>query len=179
MTQHIITLCRTRLRGMRLAALLGLGLALALAGCASITVSGSGAAGTTTPGAGMSGTQGTLAGDVVAGPTCPVERAEDPCPPKAVPNREVEILGANNAVVTTAMTDRKVTSVSRWLRGVTPSPCRCSRARSVCARRATSKRTSSLGRSRQSRSCWIPASAKTAEGMISAILSLASRSIRW
>ena len=46
-------------------------------------------------------------GDVVAGPTCPVERAEDPCPPKAVPNREVEILGTNNAVVATAMTDSK------------------------------------------------------------------------
>jgi len=92
---------------MRLDALLAFGLALALAGCASITVSGSGAAGTTIPGAGTSGTQGTLAGDVVAGPTCPVERAEDPCPPKAVPNREVEILGTNNAVVATAMTDSK------------------------------------------------------------------------
>ena len=107
MTQHITTLCRTRLRGMRLGALLALGLALALAGCASITVSGSGAAGTSTPGAGASGTQGTLTGDVVAGPTCPVERAEDPCPPKAVPNREVEILGANNAVVATTTTDSK------------------------------------------------------------------------
>jgi hypothetical protein len=46
-----------------------------------------------------------LAGDVVAGPTCPVERAEDPCPPKAVPNREVQILGPNNAVAATATTD--------------------------------------------------------------------------
>jgi hypothetical protein len=54
---------------------------------------------------GTQGTQGTLAGDVVAGPTCPVEPAEDPCPPKAVPNREVQILGANNAVVATTMTD--------------------------------------------------------------------------
>jgi hypothetical protein len=102
---------------MRLSALLALGLALALAGCASITVSGSGAAGTSatgtsatgtsTPTSGTSGTQGTLAGDVVAGPTCPVERAEDPCPPKAVPNREVEILGANNSVVATTTTDSK------------------------------------------------------------------------
>jgi len=92
---------------MRLGALLAFGLALALAGCASITVSGSGATGTTTPGAGMSGTQGTLAGDVVAGPTCPVERAEDPCPPRAVPNREVVILGSNNAVVATTTTDSK------------------------------------------------------------------------
>ena len=97
---------------MRPVALLAFGLALALAGCASITISGSGATGTSatgtsTPTSGTSGTQGTLAGDVVAGPTCPVERAEDPCPPKAVPNREVEILGANNAVVATAMTDSK------------------------------------------------------------------------
>jgi hypothetical protein len=92
---------------MRLGALLAFGMALALAGCASITVSGSGAAGTSAPTTGTSGTQGTLSGDVVAGPTCPVERAEDPCPPKAVPNREVEILGTNNAVVATAMTDSK------------------------------------------------------------------------
>jgi hypothetical protein len=92
---------------MRLGALLAIGMALALAGCASITVSGSGAAETSTPTTGTSGTQGTLSGDVVAGPTCPVERAEDPCPPKAVPNREVEILGANGAVVATAMTDSK------------------------------------------------------------------------
>jgi hypothetical protein len=92
---------------MRLGALLAFGLALALAGCASITVSGSGAAGTSAPTTGPSGTLGTLSGDVVAGPTCPVERAEDPCPPKAVPNREVEILGANGAVVATAMTDSK------------------------------------------------------------------------
>jgi hypothetical protein len=95
---------------MRLGVLLAFGLALALAGCASITVSGSGAAGTGASGTGtpsMSGTQGMLAGDVVAGPTCPVERAEDPCPPKAVPNREVEVLGANNAVVATATTDSK------------------------------------------------------------------------
>jgi len=94
---------------LRLGALLALGLAfgLALAGCASITVSGSGAAGTSAPTSGTTGTQGTLAGDVVAGPTCPVERAEDPCPPMAVPNREVAILGANNAVVATTMTDRK------------------------------------------------------------------------
>jgi carboxypeptidase family protein len=112
MTQHIITLCRTRVRQMRLGALLAVGLTLALAGCASITVSGSGSAGTSTqgtntPGAGMSGTQGMLTGDVVAGPTCPVERAEDPCPPKAVPNRAVQILGAHSTAVATATTDSK------------------------------------------------------------------------
>jgi hypothetical protein len=112
MTQGTITLLRTHLRRMRLGALLAVGLALALAGCASITVSGSGAAGTSaagtsTPTTGASATQGALAGDVVAGPTCPVERAEDPCPPKPVPDREVEILGANSAVVATATTDSK------------------------------------------------------------------------
>jgi hypothetical protein len=107
MTQSTITRLRTHLRRMRLGALLAFGLVLALAGCASITVSGSDAAGTSTPGAEASGTQGTLSGDVVAGPTCPVERAEDPCPPKAVPNREVAILGTNGAVVATAMTDSK------------------------------------------------------------------------
>jgi hypothetical protein len=107
MAQHIITLLRSRLRRMRLGALLTFGLALALAGCASITVSGSGAAGTNAPTSGASATQGTLSGDVVAGPTCPVERAEDPCPPKAVPNREVDILGANKAVVATTTTDGK------------------------------------------------------------------------
>jgi Carboxypeptidase regulatory-like domain len=107
MTQQTMIPFRTDMRRMRLGALLALGLALALAGCASITVSGSGSAGTSTPSAGASGTQGTLAGDVVAGPTCPVERAEDPCPPKAVPNREIDILGANNAVVATTTTDSK------------------------------------------------------------------------
>jgi hypothetical protein len=110
MTWQITIPFRTHWRSKRLVALLALGLVLTLAGCASITAGGSGAAGTnatTSPGAGTPGTQGTLAGDVVAGPTCPVERAEDPCPPKAVPNREVQILGANNAIVATTMTDSK------------------------------------------------------------------------
>ena len=111
MTQHSILPLRTRVRRIRLSALLAIGLATALVGCASITASGSGGSGgseTVTPGANTpataatTGTQGTLAGDVVAGPTCPVERAEDPCPPKAVPNREVQILGPNNAVAATA-----------------------------------------------------------------------------
>jgi hypothetical protein len=111
MTLHSMLPFRTQVRRMRLGALLAIGLAIALAGCASITDSGTGASGgseTITPGAeipGTSRTQGTLAGDVVAGPTCPVERAEDACPPKAVPNREVQILNPNNAVAATAMTD--------------------------------------------------------------------------
>lgn len=110
MTPHSMLPFRTYLRRMRLGALLAIGLAMALAGCASITGGGSGGAETITPGAetpGTSTTQGTLAGDVVAGPTCPVERAEDPCPPKAVPNREVQALSPNNAVAATATTDTK------------------------------------------------------------------------
>jgi hypothetical protein len=110
MTRQIVIPLWTHLRSKRLVALLAFGLTLALAGCASITVSGSGAAGTVgtgTPGAGASGTRGTLSGDVVAGPTCPVERAEDPCPPKAVPNRAVQILGTKNTVVATVTTDSK------------------------------------------------------------------------
>jgi hypothetical protein len=154
MTQGMMRSFRTHMRRMRLGAPLAFGLALALAGCASITVSGTGAAGTSTPGAGASGTQGTLAGDVVAGPTCPVERAEDPCQPKAVPNREVQILGANSAVVATAMTDGKVTSASRWRQEPIPSPCRS--AGSIGMRQmTTSRRISPPDRSRRSRSSWI------------------------
>ena len=48
---------------------------------------------------------GTLTGDVVAGPTCPVERAEDPCPPKPVPNREVRVETTDGALVATTTTD--------------------------------------------------------------------------
>jgi Carboxypeptidase regulatory-like domain len=107
MTQHTFTLSRTHVRHTRLGALLAFGLALALAGCASITVNAAGTAGNGTPGTGTPGTQGTLSGDVVAGPTCPVERAEDPCPPRAVPNREVQILGTTGAVVATVTTDSK------------------------------------------------------------------------
>ena len=49
--------------------------------------------------------QGTLHGTVVAGPTCPVERAEDPCPPKPVPGREVKIASPAGRVVATVTTD--------------------------------------------------------------------------
>jgi hypothetical protein len=59
--------------------------------------------GTATPPVGTS--QGTLHGTVVAGPTCPVERAEDPCPPKPVPGREVEIASPAGKVVATVTTD--------------------------------------------------------------------------
>jgi hypothetical protein len=49
--------------------------------------------------------QGVLAGQVVAGPTCPVERAEDPCPPRPVPNRVVLIELPVGTLVAKAMTD--------------------------------------------------------------------------
>lgn len=59
-------------------------------------------------GCGLSGpgaANGTLTGDVVAGPTCPVERVGQSCPPKPVPNREIQILDASGAVAATTKTD--------------------------------------------------------------------------
>ncbi len=53
----------------------------------------------------IGGPQGTLVGDVVAGPTCPVESIEHPCPPKPVPDRRVTIQTPGGAVVTTTTTD--------------------------------------------------------------------------
>jgi hypothetical protein len=51
--------------------------------------------------------QGTLIGDVIAGPTCPVERTDQPCPPALVPNREVRFLDSAGAVVATTITDAR------------------------------------------------------------------------
>jgi hypothetical protein len=48
---------------------------------------------------------GTIAGDVVAGPTCPVERVSNPCPPQRVTNREVDIQTTEGATVATTTTD--------------------------------------------------------------------------
>jgi hypothetical protein len=59
--------------------------------------------GTSAPAVGTA--QGTLHGTVVTGPTCPVERAEDPCPPKPVPGREVKIASPAGRVVATVTTD--------------------------------------------------------------------------
>lgn len=53
------------------------------------------------------GPQGTLVGDVVAGPTCPVERVGNPCPPRPVPNRQVRIESPTGDVVTTVTTDAR------------------------------------------------------------------------
>jgi hypothetical protein len=61
---------------------------------------------TTTPqSAADAGSLGTIAGDVVAGPTCPVESIEDPCAPKPVPDRKVLILTPGGAIAATTTTD--------------------------------------------------------------------------
>jgi hypothetical protein len=49
--------------------------------------------------------QGTLTGDVVAGPTCPVQQAESPCPPEPVPDREVMVKTSDGTVVAKTTTD--------------------------------------------------------------------------
>ena len=84
----------------------------ALAGCGVSTV-GVGDANTTngppdataTSTSTFSGPTGTIAGDVVAGPTCPVEQAEHPCPPAVVKNREVDIQTPAGRTVATTTTD--------------------------------------------------------------------------
>ena len=51
--------------------------------------------------------QGTVKGLVVAGPACPVERADQPCPPKPVPDRLVLIETTGGEVVARVTTDQK------------------------------------------------------------------------
>jgi Carboxypeptidase regulatory-like domain len=84
-------------RGAPLILALALAAGLALAACG---VSGGGGTGTV-PGP----NEGTLAGQVLAGPTCPVERAENPCPPRPVPGRHVDVQTPGGQVVATATTD--------------------------------------------------------------------------
>ena len=72
----------------------------ALAGCGVSTI-GASATDVST----FSGPTGTIAGDVVAGPTCPVEQAENPCPPAVVKNREVDIQTPAGRTVATTTTD--------------------------------------------------------------------------
>lgn len=79
--------------------LLLIGLGLTLIACAP-QVQGVGANPTSTTAA-----QGTLTGDVVAGPTCPVEQAENPCPPKPVPDHKVTIKTTSGTVAATTTTD--------------------------------------------------------------------------
>ena len=112
-------------RSLMLAALAVL-LATLIAGCGAMTLTGDTGAGTgtatptgpatastsTPAGSGgqqmpPSGPQGALSVDVVAGPTCPVEQAEDPCPPAKVTDRSVTISTPAGAVVATVTTDAK------------------------------------------------------------------------
>src|SRR5262245_47254998 len=51
------------------------------------------------------GAQGTIIGDVVAGPMCPVEQADTPCPLQPVTNRQVTIATTSGATAATATTD--------------------------------------------------------------------------
>jgi hypothetical protein len=74
-----------------------LGLVAALALSVALAACGGGASLTVAP--------GTLTGDVVAGPTCPVEQINNPCPPKVVTGREVKILSTGGRVVATTTTD--------------------------------------------------------------------------
>ena len=61
-----------------------------LAGCGSLGAQ---------PGAAPSA---TLAGQVLAAPSCPVERAESPCPPRPVPGATVEVRDASGLVSATS-----------------------------------------------------------------------------
>jgi hypothetical protein len=51
--------------------------------------------------------KGILMGEVVAGPTCPVATAEQPCPPRAVPNRLILVETPGGAIVTRVTTDQR------------------------------------------------------------------------
>ncbi|HEY7982755.1 MAG TPA: carboxypeptidase regulatory-like domain-containing protein [Ktedonobacterales bacterium] len=74
-----------------------LGLVAGLALCAALAACGSGGGATIAP--------GTLTGDVVANPTCPVEQINNPCPPKIVSDRAVRILTTSGTVAATTTTD--------------------------------------------------------------------------
>jgi carboxypeptidase family protein len=71
---------------------LPLGIAVALGACGQIS-----------PG----GAMGTLTGDVVAGPTCPVEHIDNPCPPRPIANREV-LIQVRTSAATPANTPQTV-----------------------------------------------------------------------
>lgn len=70
---------------------------LALAACGQLTNAGD-TSGTT-------GATGTIQGTVTAGPTCPVQTVENPCPDKPVPDREVDVQTPAGAVVASTKTD--------------------------------------------------------------------------
>jgi hypothetical protein len=48
----------------------------------------------------------TLVGQVLAAPSCPVERAESPCPPRPVLGATVEVLRAGDRVATATTDDQ-------------------------------------------------------------------------
>src|SRR5215218_2707848 len=59
------------------------------------------------PGAdGSTPVQGTLQGDVLAGPTCPLEHATHPCPPAPIAARKVVIAQQKQRVMTVVTTDQ-------------------------------------------------------------------------
>jgi hypothetical protein len=66
--------------------------------CAVATlVVGCGTVGPSAP-AGTGSVTGRVTGQVVAGPTCPVETLQSPCPPRAVPDALVELLRGGRTV---------------------------------------------------------------------------------
>lgn len=85
---------RGRYLALSFALLVVLALASLLAACGVQTVND-----------GSQQNQGTLTGDVVAGPTSPVQSSSTSDPTKPVPNREVRIETADGTLVTTTTTD--------------------------------------------------------------------------
>jgi hypothetical protein len=73
---------------------------LSLAACAPAGTGASQATATATA------NQGTLNGNVLAGPTCPVATPDHPCPPKPVPGRQVAIVTPDGKTVATVTTDK-------------------------------------------------------------------------
>ena len=91
MLRQMVSPCRLR-RALSLALLVGF----------SIAVAGCGASG---GGTGASGPYGTLVVHVVAGPTCPVENVDHPCPPLLIAHRRATIATLSGAAAATATTD--------------------------------------------------------------------------
>jgi hypothetical protein len=92
-----------------LSASFALGIMIALAACAPAGGGLSQMAGSNPTGQATTSSEpgkGTLDGDVVAGPTCPVESPERPCPPQPVPDRQVIIKTLQGQTAATATTDK-------------------------------------------------------------------------
>jgi hypothetical protein len=80
---------RQRSRSIALFAALVLGLGALLAACGQSY---------------NDGLHGSIAGDVTAGPMCPVERADKPCPDAPVANREVDVFTQSSATAEASAT---------------------------------------------------------------------------